>query len=316
MYRDYPPEMPWVIIQLRGQPFAIASLEVREMVVADNLVHVADAPPFIRGVINLRGKVIPIVDLRTRLGLPSLDAENAELCELLAARERDHQEWTSELEACVRDGRPFERTSDPRQCVFGKWYDSFTSDQRWLMTALQRFKAPHDALHQAGARVSQLLAQGHEKDAVELVERTKQGEMADLLRCFAAVRTAIRENQRETLVILAQGQRTIGVTADAALAVEKLGSIEELPAGAGLRVDGLVTRSGRRGVSPKPVLIVETERLFAATAERAPRASTPRTVTPSAPPAPGARASAPGVIGPSAPLPAAAVRASGPQAPP
>jgi purine-binding chemotaxis protein CheW len=38
--------------------------------VPEELTHVPKAPPFVEGVINLRGAVLPVVDLRRRLGLP------------------------------------------------------------------------------------------------------------------------------------------------------------------------------------------------------------------------------------------------------
>jgi purine-binding chemotaxis protein CheW len=47
---------------------------VQEIVrVPDELIHVPKAPAFVEGVINLRGSVLPVIDLRLRLGLPRVE---------------------------------------------------------------------------------------------------------------------------------------------------------------------------------------------------------------------------------------------------
>ncbi|GJL53213.1 MAG: chemotaxis protein CheW [Nitrospirales bacterium] len=52
------------------EEFAIDILGVQEIIRMVELTAVPNAPYFVEGVINLRGKVIPILDLRSRFGLP------------------------------------------------------------------------------------------------------------------------------------------------------------------------------------------------------------------------------------------------------
>jgi len=44
---------------------------VREIIGMQDITVVPDVPPFIKGVINLRGKVIPVMDVRKRFNMPS-----------------------------------------------------------------------------------------------------------------------------------------------------------------------------------------------------------------------------------------------------
>ncbi|WP_366141899.1 chemotaxis protein CheW [Propionivibrio sp.] len=44
-----------------------------QMRLPEKLTHVPKAPPFVEGVINLRGAVLPVIDLRRRLGLPAVE---------------------------------------------------------------------------------------------------------------------------------------------------------------------------------------------------------------------------------------------------
>jgi purine-binding chemotaxis protein CheW len=58
---------------LNEEEYGISILKVREIIGMMPVTSVPLAPEFIKGVINLRGKVIPIVDLRRKFGMP--DAE-------------------------------------------------------------------------------------------------------------------------------------------------------------------------------------------------------------------------------------------------
>ncbi len=53
---------------LGGEMFAVAILNVKEIIEYGNLTEIPMMPPFIRGVINLRGSVVPVIDLAARFG--------------------------------------------------------------------------------------------------------------------------------------------------------------------------------------------------------------------------------------------------------
>jgi purine-binding chemotaxis protein CheW len=54
---------------IAGEEYAIGILRVREILEYDTVTRVPTTPPSIRGVINLRGSVVPVVDLAVKLGL-------------------------------------------------------------------------------------------------------------------------------------------------------------------------------------------------------------------------------------------------------
>ncbi len=58
-----------VSFQLGPEEYAIDILGVQEIIRVVEITVVPNAPHFVEGVVNLRGKVIPIISLRTRLGL-------------------------------------------------------------------------------------------------------------------------------------------------------------------------------------------------------------------------------------------------------
>ena len=59
---------------LAGEEYGLEILKVHEILSMLPITRVPRTPPFIRGVINLRGRVIPIIDLRLKFGLPAGDA--------------------------------------------------------------------------------------------------------------------------------------------------------------------------------------------------------------------------------------------------
>jgi len=58
---------------LGGESYGIDVLKVREIIRLTDITAVPQMPAYIRGVINLRGKIIPVLDLRLRFGFPSAD---------------------------------------------------------------------------------------------------------------------------------------------------------------------------------------------------------------------------------------------------
>jgi purine-binding chemotaxis protein CheW len=55
---------------LQRAEFGVPILRSREIVRVGEITRIPEAPPHVRGVLNLRGRVVPVVELRTRLGLP------------------------------------------------------------------------------------------------------------------------------------------------------------------------------------------------------------------------------------------------------
>ena len=58
---------------LAGRDYGISILKVREVIGAANITTAGQMPPQVKGVVNRRGKVIPVVDLRTRFGMPETE---------------------------------------------------------------------------------------------------------------------------------------------------------------------------------------------------------------------------------------------------
>jgi purine-binding chemotaxis protein CheW len=61
-------EAQYLTFSLGGEMFAIGILAIKEIIEYGNLTAVPMMPNFVRGVINVRGAVVPVVDLSARFG--------------------------------------------------------------------------------------------------------------------------------------------------------------------------------------------------------------------------------------------------------
>jgi purine-binding chemotaxis protein CheW len=68
-----------VAFQLDREIFGVEIDKVQEIIRAAEITAVPGAPVHVRGVINLRGKIIPVVDLRARFSMPESVASDEQL---------------------------------------------------------------------------------------------------------------------------------------------------------------------------------------------------------------------------------------------
>lgn len=60
----------YLTFRLAGEEYGVEILKVREIIGLLPITAVPRTPDYVKGVINLRGKVIPVVSLRTKFGMP------------------------------------------------------------------------------------------------------------------------------------------------------------------------------------------------------------------------------------------------------
>ena len=59
----------YLTFTLAGEEYGIGILKVREIIGIMNITPMPHTPPYVKGIINLRGRIIPVVDLRQKFGL-------------------------------------------------------------------------------------------------------------------------------------------------------------------------------------------------------------------------------------------------------
>jgi purine-binding chemotaxis protein CheW len=63
----------YLTFKLGGEEYGLEILKVREIIGLMDITIVPRTPAYVRGVINLRGKIIPVVELRVKFGMESIE---------------------------------------------------------------------------------------------------------------------------------------------------------------------------------------------------------------------------------------------------
>src|SRR3954449_1097108 len=71
---------------IRGEEYAVGILRVKEIIEYDTVTRVPATPAHVRGVLNLRGAVLPVIDLAAKFGHADSEATRT-TCVIVAGRE-------------------------------------------------------------------------------------------------------------------------------------------------------------------------------------------------------------------------------------
>ena len=78
----------WVTFTLDQEIFSLPVSVIHEILRVSNITKVPHAPEPVRGVTNMRGRVLPVVDLRIRLGMKAVEADNASRILVVESKKR------------------------------------------------------------------------------------------------------------------------------------------------------------------------------------------------------------------------------------
>ena len=67
----------FLTFRLGQEEYGVVILKVREIIGIIGITSVPQLPEYVKGVINLRGKIIPVIELRTKFALPSVEYTEA-----------------------------------------------------------------------------------------------------------------------------------------------------------------------------------------------------------------------------------------------
>ena len=71
------PVIQLVTFRLKDETYGINVMQVQEVLRVTEIAPVPGAPPYVLGIVNLRGNVVTVIDTRTRFGLPATDLDDA-----------------------------------------------------------------------------------------------------------------------------------------------------------------------------------------------------------------------------------------------
>lgn len=79
----------YLTFRLASEEYGLEILKVREIIGVMDITRLPQTPDFVKGVINLRGRVIPVIDLRLRFGMPGKEYDEKTCIIIVEIRDGD-----------------------------------------------------------------------------------------------------------------------------------------------------------------------------------------------------------------------------------
>lgn len=258
----------WLTIKLQTQLYAIESPFVESISLLEENISILPESTVIKpGIIHSRGRVIPIINLRAALGLNTLEEDQAAFDDMLEQRKKDHIHWVDELERCLEEDDTFHLATDPHQCTFGKWYDTYQTDNQIIAFHLKKIDEPHKKLHHTAHLAFECPRHcddcEREKCLREQLKEDANTYMKIVVELIDQAKTIFRENARTMCVIVKDKQNSLlGLLVDEVLAVETL-ALKNLPVSC-MNESGpqLLSHIGEKQGSTETILVLNMDGIF------------------------------------------------------
>lgn len=160
------------------------------------------------GVTKFQGAIVPVLDFAHRLGIPSGLDTKTELLEILAQREQDHVVWINDLEHAIKTGEAFTKATNPKECAFGKWYNSFETRDETLQELLTSFDEPHNEIHALAEKLISLRDNDKQAEALEILVHARATTLRRLRALFTRVKDHISGGIRQVLLFVTLDGKT------------------------------------------------------------------------------------------------------------
>jgi len=233
----------YVVVNINHNHYGISTestVELMSSAVA-HVTRVPHSPKFISGVINHRGTIIPVVDMRALLGFEPQTAEADKLKAMFEKLKNDHIGWLNALQDAIYTTNPFSKATDPTKCAFGKWYlsvmdgtspmSAMVQDDPILKNLFDRFDVPHRNIHGIAPKALLYKEEGDVEKAIELIDRARDTDLAEMIELFDLVFKGVSASLDSMMVITEIGSRKAAIAVDAVSFVVDCvdESIEPLP---------------------------------------------------------------------------------------
>ncbi|MDD2852307.1 MAG: CZB domain-containing protein [Desulfuromonadaceae bacterium] len=211
----YDPKGSYLVFSADNRLFALPFQKIISVLDFPKTTMMPRMAEYMRGVMNFMGEPITMYDFRKTIGAVSMSDEITALSETLRQRKQDHLNWIAKLKEAVNTGAEITVETNPHKCAFGKWYDSFHTDNLALKRHLAKFDTPHQYIHGVASRAKQYITEGNQTAAQNLVRETEQGVLTQLVALFDETKAELQRAYTEyAIVVHADDSRKVALTVD------------------------------------------------------------------------------------------------------
>lgn len=249
-----------LVFSVAEQLFALPYQDLLQILDTPPCTALPMAPPSVRGVIDVQGATVPLIDLRILLGSKPLKTEMNELIAIMAARKQDHVGWLQKLKDAVYQEQEITVQTDPHKCKFGIWYDQFSTSSSNFAAYMRQFDKPHQAVHRVAIRAKELMHAGRPEDAKELVHDTEHTILAGLLALFDGFEAQLARHTHEYALLLQSENDRFAIAVDSLAVFDRFSEMtSELPSAMRSDQHQFITGIGRLQIGDRDqdVLIID-----------------------------------------------------------
>ena len=260
-------QLPWLVFSLNKGIYAINTQYVTSInVLTEEITPIPQSKPYFKGIIPFRGEVIPLISLRQLFDMPSLDEEYEEFKLMLDHRIEDHRHWVAELERSVKENKPFGLATDPHQCKFGKWYDSYESKNHAVNFHLNKIDEPHKALHAKAVEVQDCKRNCNEcershclqnslKQAIEVL-------MPKIVGLIDETKSIFWHDNRQMVIVVEMANSHLGLIVDEIQCIEGLEKTVDYEDQLMIKQGDYITGIARIGEQQENILLLNGASFF------------------------------------------------------
>ncbi len=125
-------DVQYVVLEAGEEKYALRIYDIYEVIRMQKVTEVPNSKPYMLGVINLRGKIVPVISLRKRFGLAEVPVTQSTRIVVVKSRE--------EMIGIVVDGvkrvTTFPDIQPPAEMVDATWFEGVGQSQEGLVSIL------------------------------------------------------------------------------------------------------------------------------------------------------------------------------------
>lgn len=225
-------ELPWIVFKVNKNTYAVNSEDVISIIkMTDEIIDIPDIQEYIRGVMNLRGSIIPLIDLKVLFKEDSLEKIVDDYSNMIVARKQDHINWVNELDRCMKNGEEFKLATDPHKCAFGKWFYSYKPENNTIGFHIKKIEEPHRLLHEAAAEYNNCNkdhANCNRRECLkDVLERVKEEYMPQIVSILDDSISVLKNNFKEMIIVLEHNDFKAGIIVDSVSSIESISTAFE-----------------------------------------------------------------------------------------
>lgn len=139
-----------VSFRVADDEYAFDIAKVSEILKVSHISAVPNVPDYVLGLFTIRNHLLPILDMRRLLGLPTLVFERQAMLDQAVESEK---RWAADILNSIESGKKFSGTFDPKKTAFGKWLEGYNTSSVQLELIAKRLKRERAEFYSAGKKL-------------------------------------------------------------------------------------------------------------------------------------------------------------------